>query len=242
MRFDFRGLYRNTALIFVCLYSIAFAVFYAAALVAFDVEFYHLYDVIYASSGFISTGVGMLIPAVSALLLMPVLDDRGFLNSLPTAIILSLPSLVYNLLYNYLLYISYGFDSVEAIILALLYSLMLVLISALLTLTVSYIALRVLHKRGADLYSFTTKSNPFAVKTASGASVLIICSASFILAFVSELIDTVSYLIEYVGRYRLDEIGLISMRFLFILGVFVFSLWLLNFMKYKILLGRFIEV
>lgn len=242
MRFDFRGLYRRFALIFLALYALTFAVYYTGALIAFDEKLYTLFDLIYIVYGILNTAVGMLVPAMSALILIPKLEDKGFLGALPTALYLSVPSLFHNLLYYYLYYIAAHYDSLESILLSLLYSVFLILISAALSLGVSALALYVIKRKGSDSYDFTVKSQFYKTDTPSALSVFIICSVSLVLSLVLEITDTVRYLIEYAGRYRIDEIIYITGRYVILLGVFVLSLWLLNFIKYKILSKRFTEV
>ena len=242
VRFDFRGLYKRAALIFAIVYTVLFAIYYCGTLMAFDGKLYPAFDAVISVYGFLNTALGFILLALSALLLMPKLEDRGFIGALPVALLISLPSLCRNIPYNYLYYISYGYDSVEALLLALLYSALIIALSALFTLGLSALALRALHKRGGDCIDFCTRTNPFAPKTPSGASVFIICSVCFALTLLLEIYDTAYYLIEYSGRYALDEIIYITLRFIFIIFVYVFALWFIDFIKNKILAKRFVEV
>ena len=59
MRFDFRGLYRRFALIFLALYALTFAVYYTGALIAFDEKLYGLFDLTKVTSLLLSNSVSL---------------------------------------------------------------------------------------------------------------------------------------------------------------------------------------
>lgn len=170
------------------------------------------------------------------------LDPR---KNVLTALILSLPTLVYNIPYNYLVYLAQGNDSIESLSISLLLSAVNALVFALGAIILQAVMLIATVSVGKKIY---TEQLPLAYRERTpkdmkrqvrrdvlddlpalllkgsmfdltSPTVFAIFAASFLqfaVYLVREMIDIIAYLIEYVGDYRSDEIFYIVFVLVFI--------------------------
>lgn len=129
--------------------------------------------------------------------------------------------LFYYVPYYYLYHLFMGFDSVEAILLSLAMSVLFTALTYLWIIFMVFIGSVVLTKQcvkcGTDPrfalknHSITDLGEPIAAAT------FCVVMISFIADFIQEVINTVSYLLEYVGTYRTSEIIYIVFCFAFLI-------------------------
>ena len=159
------------------------------------------------------------------------------------SLILALTHAVYLLPYYYLYMLAYGFDSIEAVGLSFIINLMSVAVNtAHVALFALVIELTVRHRLTVDLRSTLpplkrddrltsaqleeirsaitlerTGKNPFSTSSPLNQGILTVTLLQFALTVILELYDTVSYLIEYSGSYRIGEIIFITASYFFII-------------------------
>ena len=187
------------------------------------------------------------LPTIAASILFKICFDSGIKSIIKGAVIFALPRIVYLLPYYYLYHIAFGYDSIESISLSALVTVFGVAINALVILALFFIA-RLLATNAAmkpiiaklppkvqQNLTKETKSEARleAVKSLSAVDIpeqafdlqnpitLGIFGAAFSgfgINLLSEIIDTVTYLVDYAGYYRMDEIIYIVVCYLFLMA------------------------
>ena len=156
--------------------------------------------------------------ATAALLVLNMGDRRDFVV---TGLIISLSELFYALPYNFIYYDYNGYDTYESIGLTAILSPLQYLIHAaailILPLAVTIVLKLIRHKRGEELNiaRHAAVGSPFDFENDATLSVFFISLGVFIYNLILEIIDTVTYLIDYAPSYRQGEIIYIICRFLF---------------------------
>lgn len=195
---------------------------------------------------FINKFAEFALPPIAAALLIKVYFNGGIKNALIGAIYFSLPRIIYLLPYYYLYHIAYGYDSIESISLSALVTVFGVALMwahiTLLFLIIRMFAIRSIAKSLAtDLPPAVQKSmtvdlkkklNQQAEKSLcteinfTGAfdfsipltlGIFAATFGEFIINFMRESVDTVTYLINYAGYYRMGEIIYITACFVFLI-------------------------
>ncbi|MBQ8719867.1 MAG: hypothetical protein IJY65_02415 [Clostridia bacterium] len=156
--------------------------------------------------------------ATAVLLVLNMKDKRDFIL---TGLLLSLSELFYALPYNFIYYEYNGYDTYESLGLTAILSPLQYLIHAaailILALVITIVYRLVKHKRGAelDIRASAALGSPFDFENEATLSIFFISLGVFIYNMTLEIIDTVTYLIDYAGSYRQGEIIYIVCRFLF---------------------------
>lgn len=208
---------------------------------------------------FFNKFVEFALPPIAACLLMSAYFDGGIKKSLICAIYLALPRIIYLLPYYYLYHIAYGYDSIESICLSGLVTVFGVALMwahiTVLFLLARMIAIMAITKSLAnDLPPAVQKSIPIDIKKmlnkqakkAFGEQInfsdafdfdepltlgiFVTVFGEFIVNLIREIADTVVYLVNYAGYYRIDEI-------IYIMGSFIFliiELLTVHFISYHV--------
>ena len=134
--------------------------------------------------------------------------------------------LIYLVPYYYLHLIYDGYDSIESLILGLVYSIPELIIYYLIIFAlysvITFVAKRAAKKRGIDPYGIESEiQNEEFLNFDNGVISGIFTSAllTFIYLVIREIIYTVSYFIEYAGNYQIGEIAYIAFSFVYDLAI-----------------------
>ena len=208
---------------------------------------------------FFNKFVEFALPPIAACLLMSAYFDGGIKKSLIYAIYLALPRIIYLLPYYYLYHIAYGYDSIESICLSGLVTVFGVALMwahiAVLFLLTRMVAIRTIAKSLAnDLPPAVQKSIPIDIKKMlnkqakkslgeeinfTGAfdfaapmtlGIFAAVFGEFTVNLMREISDTVIYLVNYAGYYRIDEIIYITGSFVFL----IIELLLVHIISYRV--------
>lgn len=146
---------------------------------------------------------------------------------LPRLPLFLLPRFLYSLPNDYLSFLSYGYDSLESVVLGLLLSVAQLLVYALLLLLFATLGMFLSHAAtkkskipfslrdgdgGEDIFDFSRASNLALLGIAGGV---------FLYNLISEIVNTVSYLMDYAGSYTVGEIVYMLFTYLFLLALAV---------------------
>ena len=149
--------------------------------------------------------------------------------SLPTAL------LFYTLPYYYIYYVFVTLDSLDALLFAILGSLLDCLVfyleGALLCFIATYAAKRISQGRSR---AFAITSDPFDFSSTFTVAVFIGVSFKAFITLIFMVVDTVGYLVEYSGTYRVSEITAMVLDYLFLLVMLVLSHLLVFAVKNRI--------
>ena len=192
---------------------------------------------------FLGELVGFISPALVGLAVFvfhrAALTWRSYLG----ALLLSAPRAVYTLPYYYLMALAYGFDSLEGVAISipvsLLYLLFDSLIAFLYCLIIRFTVYRmrlselmaalpplkqkekpeptVKNEAMAGVADAVAGENPYDTASPVNRGILITLMIQLAVSVIRELTNTVSYLIDYAGSYRLGEIIYITISYVFIL-------------------------
>ncbi len=171
-----------------------------------------------------------LIPAVIALIGIAVYAYLGFRAAFGVTLVLSLSRLFYTVPYYYIIFIyNHGFDSLEAISIALIASAGVILFTLLSALVSGKITFMIAGGRRADKRADTKsymKEKMRIDKMGSYLSdgnlpALFISAVYFVTGLIGEIIDTVSFFIEYASDFRGYEILTIVANYLLLFALLI---------------------
>ncbi len=242
MSFNTYGLYRRTFGIFTALCIFSYFLFHFNNYLLFDGElsaYAALYDTLEYVRYVISDLISFIIPTVSAVLLAPLTFERRAHKLYPTALLLALPHIFYNIPYYYVYHIAYHYDSIESILISIPLSILISLFTALYTLALAYVSRYVFLRRGGEPHSYSARAVYFSLSHSLSASIFSIVFIHFAINFINELIDAITFFIEYADSYRIGELIYILGRFVLILVLMLFAQWLCTFIHNKVVSGRF---
>ena len=181
--------------------------------------FYYEYDALIVTASYLTTMLEIIIPVLSATVIFLVFGG-GVKNKILPSFFVALTRLFYSVPYYYIYYVSDVFDSSEAIILALLISILFVTVSALQTFICIFITSFVYHRKNSDINDIQ-RASIFNFDDQMNFATLICTFFIFTVFFIREIINTVEYLLESKGTYRTNEILLIILAYV-LLFVFAF--------------------
>ena len=242
MSFNSYKLYRRAFAIFSLLCAICYFLFHFNNYLLFDGElsaYAALYDTLEYVRYAVSDMIFFLIPTVSAVLLLPQLFNERAYKLYPLAFLLSLSEVFYNIPYYYIYHIAYGYDSIESISISVPLSLLISLVLAIYSLTLAYVAKLVFLRRGGKLAAYPARTGYFSLSSGVGLSTFFAVFIHFVICFIRELIDAVTFFIEYADSYRIGELIYILGRFVFILALMLIAHAVCIFVHNKILSRRF---
>ena len=226
---------------FIVINLIAFLIFFLPYYV-FEIES-EIYEYIRI---FLTKLIEFALPVALSTLLIKLYYIGGLKKALISAIYFSLPRAVYLLPYYYLYHIAFGYDSIESLGLSALVSVFGVAVnwavSVLLFLFARFLATRTITKvlvlelppkvqknitpyikselknRAEEkLLALDIPDAPFNFEHPITRGLFGAAFLGFAIGFLREVIDTISYLVDYAGYYRTDEIIYIMVCYLFLL-------------------------
>ncbi len=231
---------KKAALLYSLLYFVLFLIFYLPNYVPECNEFV---EISFKTPYLIIRGVlerlfEFFIPASAAAILLSFAEQCGKRRALVNAIFLSLPILVYSLPYCYLYALSLGFDSIEGIVISMLFSACGIILQWCHTLLLFLVAAFITAKKtkggafdGHDGDDMSESSSPkrFGIKFAFDFSkplifgILVISLGELAYNVILEIINTVSYFIEAAGSYTAYDVIDIMGTYLFLLATMIIS-------------------
>ena len=181
--------------------------------------YFYDYDSVLIASTYLSSAIEFLLP-VGCAVVVYLVYPLGTRNKVLPSFIMAAARLLYSVPYYYIYYVSDVFDSSEAILLALLVSILFVFYCALQTFICIFVISFVAKRKIAN--SDTNESaRIFNLDDQLNFGILISVFFIFTVFFIREIITTVEYLIESAPSYRTDEILLLIISYLLII-VFAF--------------------
>ncbi len=233
MKFNDTRLCRNTTLILALSYFLSFLIYYIPSFVVES-------EALAYFSTFFRRCAYLLIPICAAYVALVTSSFLGVKWAVTRLIPMTLSRIVYLLPLFYLMLLADGFDSLEGLSIGLALSLGEAAIAYGLTVLL-FFAMRFIqgYKRDSERHTDLLPSDPFDLSNKTSLAAALVSSAAFLYFLVSEIIDTVAYIIEYSGYYRSGEIIYIVISFMYdILLPFVYYL---AFVLIKRILSRRIE-
>ena len=243
MSFNSYKLYRRTFWIFSLVCAFCYFLFHFNNILLFDGElsaYAALYDTLEYVRYALSDLLFFLLNTISALLLVPLLFASPAYKVYPTALLLSASLLFYNIPYYYIYHIAYGYDSIESITISVGFSAVVSLLSALYTLALAFISKRIFLRRG-EFTEYPESSSYLSLADSTSLSVFSIALIHFSISLIRELVEAVTFFIEYADSYRIGELIYILGRFVFILLLLLISHGVCVLIHNKILSRRFSE-
>lgn len=217
MRYYTKGLYRRLFLILSGAELLLFVIFYLNGFI-FDfgdfsvpVEYvrYFLDDLVHFTAVCVIAKVALMGR-----------EFYGFKHAALYTLPLVLSRLFYTVPYYYLYHVYSGFDSVEGILASLLISTLILTVTYLwciLMMTVGHLYLkRSCAKEEISTISALGETDIFDFGLPSAAATVAMVFLGFGAELIEEIVNTVSYLIEYADSYRISEIFYIVFCFVFL--------------------------
>ncbi len=203
MTFNKKGLMPLTVLAFVGIYLVSFIIYYLGTFIIDEENIFIYIDL------FLDKAIFILLPAVAALTaLIPAVVEGRFSPSLIRMTAPSAARIVYFLPYFYLMCISGGLDSVDSLLFGLLFSVADAALAYAFSVII-FFAMRIImdKKRNKDeeLSDVLTRKTVLNFSEPVSFSFICIAFASFVYFLVSEIINTITFLIEY-PNFRISEI------------------------------------
>ena len=193
----------------------SFVLFYISAYILMNDSFEY-------ARYFIGEAFDFALPVISAMVVSSAISERGF-SALWLAPFISLGRLVYFFPYFYLYFIDKNLLTSESLIVSLPAALAASVIDCLIVCLVSFIIYLITdtlaRKRGRSFSdSVHAATSPFDLSEEYTLAILAVGGGVFLINFVIEIIDTVSYLVTYSGNYRPEEIIFIVVSFIMLIA------------------------
>ena len=132
---------------------------------------------------------------------------------------------IYTLPFDYLYFFSQGYETPDALLLSAAATVAEIALFWLCTVALVFLARLALYLRRKDSLPRRTPDLSFYDLSVPEALALFVAALPpFLYLFLSEIVNTVGYLVDYAGDYTVAEILYMTFSFLFDLGVFVLSL------------------
>jgi len=197
---------------------------------------------------FLTELANFLLPVYAAVTVLNVAGGR-LRPSLLCSLRLAATHAIYLLPYYYLYMLAYGFDSIEAISISLLITLLGVAANTLHILLFSYAILYTMRYRlikdfrmgmpterqkdkltvdqsrrlSEMALSERTSKNPYDLGVTKNLGIFVAVMLQLMISLGFELYDTVSFLLSYAGSYRISEIIFITLSYTFILATMLIT-------------------
>ena len=201
MNFKTKGYFASAAGLLTCGYLISFIIYYLA-------------NYIYASDAlsyvwmFFQRISYLLLPSLASVVMLAASPFVSGKKLLISAIPLSLARIIFFIPCFYLIFIVDGFDSVESLAFGLLLSLAEATVSYCISAIIFVIMNVVINKRGGkkSRESLITKRTTLDFEDPTALAFAVISFVCFLYFFISEIINTVSFFIDYAGSMTPPEI------------------------------------
>ena len=187
-----------------------------------------------------------LIPVAVSALTIVIYASEGAKPAALFALTLSSARLFYYLPYYYLIFIlNYSYDSVESIALSIVSCLGVVAFTLLFAFIALYLTKLVLTKQNKDKRDFSVrdhlcasllaKQSALDLTTGANLAILITSILSLISSVIPEIIDTVSFFVEYGFDYTPGEIITIMLNYLLLFALTIGSYFLAAYLRNRFL-------
>lgn len=232
------------------IYSLVNVFAYAFAHVAYMFYSDAIGEIFEYLSYYISKSVEFLAPPVITAIAYMIYKECGIQKALLSTLAIASARIFYALPYYYIIFIyNYGYDSIESICLSLFATMLVVLVTLLgiiISISTYMLVVKIMFKRsGDDLLSELDmpieKTLIFDFLSRGNLPILIFALLRFAFSFILELIDTITFFIEYRSDYRPSEIITILLNFTLLFILLVASYLLASAIKNKLVADNDIE-
>lgn len=195
---------------FAAVALVEFIIYYVLSLVA------QSYDAVYYYLLFAERLIFLAVPVIAAAIIIRLCDTVK--RTLITVALISLTRAIFLIPFLYIEYVYGPYDSVEAITLSLLTTVITVAAHALIVLLLWWLMRLIIKRRGGEL-SFPLPY--FRFDNGASLSLIIISFAVFAINFIVEVISTVTFFIDNGTAYYADEIILIVFSYVYLILMFL---------------------
>lgn len=195
---------------------------------------------------YISKVLGFVIPVAISALAMLIYANEGARASASFTLALSSARVFYYLPYYYIIYIyNYGYDTVESLALSLISSVGVILFTSLFTLITISLSVLILKKQGdngtalspSQMLCDSLSRRQEITELTSGANLAFLISSllSLLCSIIPEIIDTVTFFIEYGFDYTPGEVLTIMGNYLLLFALTVGSYIISSYLRNRFL-------
>ena len=229
---------KNAFLILIGILSITniicFVLYYVSSFLASSAVLLYVY--VYFSE------IAMIhLPLICAAFTLTVYAKQGINKALLYAIPCSLCAFFYTFPYRAFEFAYEGYEITATLLLALLETLLTVIVNyieiTVLLLLIIFVTKIIAKSKGIPNFNFNaalSEKETFDFDKPLTAGIFSAACAVFVYSLIIEIIDTVSFLINYSGTYRIGEILYILFRYVFILGMLIISHALTHYAKRRL--------
>jgi hypothetical protein len=237
MKFNDKKFTAHASIALLAAYLLTFIVYYLANYIIGGVALTYVWL-------FLQKATYLLLPIAASVIVFTESAFLGIKRALISAIALSMTRMIYFIPYYYLIFILDGFDSVESISYGALVSLGEAIIAYGLTVAVFFVMRAVFKKRSGGKIpcaSLICKPTRLDISEPVAASFIFISLAAFAYLFIIEIADTVSFIIEYSGRFSSTEIVYTVVSYVFDIAMFAIYFTVMSNVKNFIIRKRVSE-
>lgn len=233
---DKKGFFRKKIYIFAIIFGVAFVLFYAQYLVATALRTAPVW-LVYANY-FYNEAVKFVFPTAVAALMIAARRLYSMKYAFARSWVLLLPMLIYTLPSYYTQYFAMTLDTLEAVAFSLinaLFDLLIFYAQAVVTyfLVIWFTRLHARRTRGADISDLIDSHDPFNLSNSLSFAFFTVVALRFLVLLVLEVIETMSFLINFSNSYTIDEVIYIILSYVFLLGELLFAQWFSLYVKNK---------
>ena len=233
-----KGLYTRASLILTLAYFATFLSFYFSYVLFYDKSFFsYLWY-------FVQKSTFLLLPLVSATLILIEESYCGMKSALIKLIPLSFAKAIYSLPYYYLYFVYDIYDSIEALSFAFIQSLVEVLLLYIFTFIIFFIMrslLKAFNKSTKSHGEILSKRTVLNFSDPVSLTFMISAVLCFLYFFVVEIVDTVSIISRYSARLRGGEIAYMVFSYFFDVLLLAVHYLVLAYVKNRIINYRLRE-
>lgn len=216
MIFNDKGLTSRAAGLLAFLNILAFALYYVFSYIVSAPNDFVVYLV-----HFTTNTITLLLPLISASVLLIKRTYVGKSPMLVAAIPLAITKIIYLVPYYYMFFIYSGYDSIESLTMGALWSIPeiaflygeTVLLAVGMRLISDFIEKRAEQPRA--FHELIAERPVLDLDNSATLSIFCVGILTFIYLFVKELVNAISYFVEYAGSYKMDEILYIAFSFIY---------------------------
>lgn len=228
MKLQYKGLYTRASLVLTLAYFATFLAFYFANVLYSDKAVFAYIWYLVQKATF------LLLPLISAMLVLISDTYLGMKSALVKLIPLSLAKLIYSLPYYYLYLVYDIYDSTEAILFALVQAITEAVFLYIFTLIIFLVMrafLGAFNKRGEPRDALLAKKTTLNFLDPVSRTFALSSLLCFLYFFTVEIIDTVSVISKYSGRLRSGEIAYMVFSYCFDVFLLAAHYLVLSFVK-----------
>lgn len=183
----------------------------------------------------------IFLPQISAAFTLTVYAKKGINKALLYAIFCSLCEVFYIFPHRAFEFAYEGYEITSTLILSLFETVLTVTVACIeiivLLLLIIFVTKIIAKYKGILNFDFNaalSEKEPFNFDKPLTAGIFSAACAVFVYSLVIEIIDTVSFLVNYSGTYRIGEILYILFRYVFILGLLIISHIITHYLKHRL--------